>query len=78
MANTCLVEFPAYLRAQLEGRLLAVYRSPLVHDDEGIFAPVRDILNSRKHRVLTAEVFKDDSMMFGEGLLTIYLLEEND
>lgn len=79
MESTCLlVDVPAFLRARVEGRLLFVYRSPLVHDDEGIFAPVRDILNRKPHKVVVAKVFEDEQMMFGEGLLTIYALEEDD
>lgn len=71
-----IVSHPGFIHARTEGRLLFVYRSPLVHDEDDAYELVKQLLNESHHRVVVARSFADDGMMFGEGLLTIYEIGE--
>jgi hypothetical protein len=53
---------------------LLVYRSPGVLDTDECYEPVRELLNSRAHRIVEAREVQDEGMMFGRALLTVYRL----
>lgn len=65
-----------FLSVWESSRLLTVYRSVLVEDEDEVMQPVRDVLSSRSHRLLISEESDDESMMFGRALLTVYRLED--
>lgn len=70
-----IAEHPSIITASLGRVTLIVYRSPILHDDDDMYHPVREVLNSTPHQVLSSDVIKDENMFFGEGILTIYKLE---
>lgn len=58
------------------GKVLTVYRSPIVRDDDERFSPVADILKSFDCTLLHEETNQDPDMYFGKGTLTSYLIQE--
>lgn len=67
-----LVAKPFWVTAVVDGEFLCVYRSVLVHDTDPVLQPVNDLLNRHEHRILASQTERDDNMMFGEGVATIY------
>lgn len=51
---------------------LLVYSSPLVKRHSNLFRPVADILGSEDYRLLKVQLVQDETMMFGEGILSVY------
>ena len=52
---------------------LVVYKSPLVTDDDPLYAPVKVLLKG-DHRIVCAEDREDENMYFGRGQLAVYRL----
>ena len=71
-----LVDKPFWVTAVVDGEFLCVYRSVLVHDTDPVLQPVNDLLNRHDNRVVTSVVGRDDNMMFGQGVATIYRIGE--
>ncbi len=46
-----------------------------IDDDDEWLNPVRDFLLTRQHQLLFREVVDDESMMFGEAVHSVYVLE---
>ena len=74
-----IADSPCFIKAWLTedkwGTQLTVYRSVLVHDDDQPQV-IKEMLNTRPHRVVLAEVVEDDNMMFGEGVLSVYRFQD--
>jgi hypothetical protein len=75
VVNVVLSVQPFWLYASwLNEEDLLVYRSPGVLDSDECYEPVRELLNSRAHRIVEAREVQDEGMMFGRALLTVYRL----
>jgi hypothetical protein len=75
-----VAERPGFLAARLittpGGRqALSVKVSIAIDDDDEWLNPVRDFLLNRQHQLLFREVVDDESMMFGEAVYSVYVLE---
>ncbi|WP_373289962.1 hypothetical protein [Longimycelium tulufanense] len=57
-----------------EGRVLGVYQSPMVREDDPIYAPVAAALRDRCHRWMASEVVRDTDMMYRKARLTAYMV----
>lgn len=76
---TKLVDEPAFISAaymETQGGLLSVYRSPLVDDESELYQPVKELLGSAKFWLDYEVEIEDPSMVFGRGILTVYVLED--
>ncbi|BBC53865.1 hypotheical protein [Mycobacterium phage PP] len=58
------------------GTFLAVYRSPVVYDDDPVYQPVAEVLETFDAEVIGRETYSDPEMFFGRGDAITYTLRE--
>lgn len=82
MLGTCLTDSPSFISAYKvpihpEQSRLKVYSSVVVHRDDPLYAPVRDVLDSRCHRVEHETDMTDPEMVFGKAWDSSYVVYES-
>lgn len=72
------IEMPHWLYARTHKVLgitgLIVYRSAAVRETDRIYRPVKQVLDSERHKVLEKAQVEDKDMMFGLAELSMYAI----